>query len=106
MKHPVQGDLFASSAGASAESLRRFLSEAGNCRVDLTLTRNRVTMASVSFVTEGHARVRLHAQFITAPQEVFDLLRERARPYLFSNSLAHSIVMATLRALELLEDGD
>jgi hypothetical protein len=74
MGRAVQGDLFASAAGASAESLRRLLSEACNCRVDLTLTRNRVSMASVSFVTEGHARVRLHAQFLSAPPSVWETL--------------------------------
>jgi hypothetical protein len=79
VRRPVQGDLFASTAGTSGESLRRFLSEAGNCRVDLTLTRNRVSMASVVFVSEGHARVRLHAQFITAPQAIWDALADYLR---------------------------
>ncbi len=74
MSSPVQGDLFASSAGASAEALRRYLSENGNCRVDLKLTRNRVSMASLEFVREGHARVRLHEQFLRAPEEVWDAL--------------------------------
>ena len=73
---PIQGDLFASSAGSSAESLRRFLSEESRCRVDLALTRNRVSMASLVFVSEGHARVRLHAQFLTAPQDVWKALAE------------------------------
>ena len=41
---------------------------------------------------------------ITGPQAFIDLLRQRARPYLFSNSLAPSIVCATLAALELLEE--
>ena len=36
------------------------------------------------------------------PREVIGLLRQRSRPYLFSNSLAPSIAAATLRALELL----
>jgi len=79
MRPLVQGDLFASSAGASAEALRRFLSESSNCRVELTLTRNRVSMASLRFVTEGHVRVRLHAQFLTAPQEVWDALARYLR---------------------------
>ncbi len=39
---------------------------------------------------------------IVARQEVADLLRQRSRPYLFSNSLAPSVVGATLRAIELL----
>ena len=36
-------------------------------------------------------------------QEVIGLLRQRSRPYLFSNSLAPVVAGATLRALELLE---
>jgi len=44
--------------------------------------------------------------YIAGPQPVIDLLRQRARPYLFSNSLPSSIVMAGMRALELVEEGD
>ena len=36
------------------------------------------------------------------PRELVGMLRQRSRPYLFSNSLAPAIVGATLRALELL----
>jgi glycine C-acetyltransferase len=36
------------------------------------------------------------------PAEVIAMLRQRSRPYLFSNSLAPAVVGATLRALELL----
>ena len=39
---------------------------------------------------------------VTARQGVVDLLRQRSRPYLFSNSLAPAVVGATLKALELL----
>jgi glycine C-acetyltransferase len=39
---------------------------------------------------------------IAARQEMVDLLRQRSRPYLFSNSLAPVVAGATLRALELL----
>jgi glycine C-acetyltransferase len=39
---------------------------------------------------------------IAARQETVDLLRQRSRPYLFSNSLAPVVAGATLRALELL----
>jgi glycine C-acetyltransferase len=35
-----------------------------------------------------------------------DLLRQRARPYLFSNSLAPAIVAATLEVLDMIERGD
>jgi glycine C-acetyltransferase len=41
--------------------------------------------------------------FVAARQEVVDLLRQRARPYLFSNTLAPPIVGASLAALSLLE---
>ena len=37
-------------------------------------------------------------------KEVIGLLRQRSRPYLFSNSLAPAVVGATLRALELLTE--
>ncbi|UWQ97231.1 glycine C-acetyltransferase [Rhodobacteraceae bacterium M385] len=44
--------------------------------------------------------------YIAGPQPVIDLLRQRARPYLFSNSLPPSVVAAGLKALELVENGD
>jgi len=44
--------------------------------------------------------------YIAGPQPVIDLLRQRARPYLFSNSLPPSIVAAGIKALELVEHGD
>jgi glycine C-acetyltransferase len=39
---------------------------------------------------------------IAARREIVDLLRQRSRPYLFSNTLAPVVVGATLRALDLL----
>ncbi|WP_299672611.1 glycine C-acetyltransferase [uncultured Roseobacter sp.] len=44
--------------------------------------------------------------YIAGPQVVIDLLRQRARPYLFSNSLPPSIVAAGITALELVAQGD
>ncbi|MEP2532971.1 glycine C-acetyltransferase [Shimia sp.] len=43
--------------------------------------------------------------YIAGPQPVIDLLRQRARPYLFSNSLPPSIVAAGIEAIRLVEDG-
>lgn len=40
--------------------------------------------------------------YTSGKKEVIDLLRQRSRPYLFSNSLAPSIVMASLKTLEML----
>ncbi len=44
--------------------------------------------------------------YIAGPQPVIDLLRQRARPYLFSNSLPPAVVAAGLVALDLVEAGD
>ena len=41
--------------------------------------------------------------FTSASKEIIDILRQKSRPYLFSNSLAPSIVGAGLKAFELLE---
>jgi len=43
--------------------------------------------------------------YIAGPQPVIDLLRQRARPYLFSNSLPPSIVAAGLKSIQLVEQG-
>ncbi|MBN8566086.1 MAG: glycine C-acetyltransferase [Flavobacteriales bacterium] len=42
--------------------------------------------------------------YTTAKKEVIEILRQRSRPYLFSNSLAPSIVGASLKVFELLEN--
>ncbi|RMA42878.1 glycine C-acetyltransferase [Rhodophyticola porphyridii] len=44
--------------------------------------------------------------YIAGPQPVIDLLRQRARPYLFSNALPPAVCAAGLAALSLVEDGD
>ena len=44
--------------------------------------------------------------YIAGPQPVIDMLRQRARPYLFSNSLPPMIVAAGLEALDLVEESD
>jgi glycine C-acetyltransferase len=44
--------------------------------------------------------------FTCARQSVIDMLRQRSRPYLFSNSLAPAIAGASLTALDLVEQGD
>ncbi|MFD0982342.1 glycine C-acetyltransferase [Tropicimonas aquimaris] len=44
--------------------------------------------------------------YIAGPQAVVDLLRQRARPYLFSNSLPPSVVAAGLEVLRIVEEGD
>lgn len=44
--------------------------------------------------------------FIVAAQPIIDLLRQRARPYLFSNSLAPAVVAGSMKAIEVAENGD
>lgn len=44
--------------------------------------------------------------YIAGPQPVIDLLRQRARPYLFSNALPPAVVGAALVALEIVEAAD
>ena len=41
--------------------------------------------------------------YTSARQEIVDLLRQRSRPYLFSNTLAPSICAASLKVLDMLE---
>jgi glycine C-acetyltransferase len=44
--------------------------------------------------------------YIAGPQAVVDLLRQRARPYLFSNALPPMVVAAGLAALDIVEGAD
>lgn len=44
--------------------------------------------------------------YTTGKKEIIEMLRQRSRPYLFSNSLAPSIVGATIKVFEILEKDD
>lgn len=44
--------------------------------------------------------------FTTGPKEIIDMLRQRSRPYLFSNSVAPSIVGASLEMFRMLGESD
>ncbi|MFN3509009.1 MAG: glycine C-acetyltransferase [Allorhizobium sp.] len=44
--------------------------------------------------------------FIAGPKVAIDLLRQRARPYLFSNSLAPAVAAGSLKAIEIAESAD
>ncbi len=63
---------------------------------------DRVQILSGTF---GKALGGASGGYIAGPKPVVDLLRQRARPYLFSNALAPAICAATLTALDLLEGG-
>ena len=55
--------------------------------------------------TLGKAMGGASGGYTSGKKEVVEWLRQRSRPYLFSNSLAPSIVSASIRVLELLEQG-
>jgi glycine C-acetyltransferase len=44
--------------------------------------------------------------YVSGRREIVELLRQRARPYLFSNSIPPAVAAATLRALDLIERSD
>jgi glycine C-acetyltransferase len=54
--------------------------------------------------TLGKALGGASGGYTSGRQEIIDLLRQRSRPYLFSNTLAPPIVGASLRTLELLSE--
>ncbi|KND61696.1 2-amino-3-ketobutyrate coenzyme A ligase [Candidatus Burkholderia verschuerenii] len=56
--------------------------------------------------TLGKALGGASGGYVAAHQEIIDLLRQRSRPYLFSNTLAPSIAAASLKVLELLESDE
>ncbi|MEO8102081.1 MAG: glycine C-acetyltransferase [Betaproteobacteria bacterium] len=56
--------------------------------------------------TLGKALGGASGGYIAGRQAAIDLLRQRSRPYLFSNSLAPSIVAASLAVLTLLQSGE
>ncbi|PVE18456.1 MULTISPECIES: glycine C-acetyltransferase [unclassified Arthrobacter] len=62
---------------------------------------NRVDIYTGTF---GKALGGASGGYVAAHAEIVALLRQRARPYLFSNSLAPSIVAATLTALDLVQN--
>ena len=51
--------------------------------------------------TLGKALGGASGGYVAAHQEIVDLLRQRARPYLFSNAVAPSVVAGSMAALEL-----
>jgi glycine C-acetyltransferase len=56
--------------------------------------------------TLGKALGGASGGYTSGRREVIDWLRQRSRPYLFSNSLAPMIAATTLSVLDLLEQGD
>lgn len=69
----------------------------------LTGAGNRVDIISSTF---GKTLGGALGGFIAGPQPVIDLLRQRARPYLFSNALPPSVAAGAIKAIEIAEQAD
>ncbi|MFT2020460.1 glycine C-acetyltransferase [Streptomyces sp. 796.1] len=76
-----------------------FVGEHGGGTPELFGVRDRVDIVTG---TLGKALGGASGGYVAARAEIVELLRQRSRPYLFSNSLAPSIVGASLKVLELL----
>jgi glycine C-acetyltransferase len=70
---------------------------------DLAGVQDRVDIVSG---TLGKALGGASGGYISGRAEIVELLRQRSRPYLFSNAVAPSVVAGSLAALELLARGD
>ncbi|SEI11034.1 MULTISPECIES: glycine C-acetyltransferase [unclassified Leifsonia] len=80
-----------------------FIGEHGRGTPELCGVSDRVDIYTGTF---GKALGGASGGYVSSRREIVDLLRQRARPYLFSNTLAPSIVAGTLAALDLLEQSD
>jgi glycine C-acetyltransferase len=56
--------------------------------------------------TLGKALGGSHGGFTTGPRVLVEFLRQKSRPYLFSNTLPPAVVMGSLAAIDLLEKDD
>ncbi len=79
------------------------LGEKGRGTPDLTGVGGRVDIVTGTF---GKSLGGAMGGFVAAAQPVVDLLRQRARPYLFSNSLAPAVTGGSLKALEIAAAAD
>lgn len=77
-----------------------FIGKTGRGTVELKNVMDRVDIVTG---TLGKALGGAMGGYTTGPQEIIDLLRQRSRPYLFSNSLAPAIVGASLKVFDLIE---
>jgi glycine C-acetyltransferase len=81
-----------------------FVGEHGRGTPEYCGVEGRVDITTGTF---GKALGGASGGYVAARQEIVDLLRQRARPYLFSNTLAPAIVAGTIEALRLVsESGD
>ncbi len=77
-----------------------FIGKTGRGTVELKNVMHRVDLITS---TMGKALGGAIGGFTSGKKEIIEMLRQRSRPYLFSNSLAPHIVGATLTVLDMLE---
>ena len=65
---------------------------------------NVINQVDIITSTFGKALGGASGGFTSASKNIVDILRQRSRPYLFSNSLAPSIVNASITAIDLIEN--
>ena len=65
-------------------------------------------MNDVDIITStfGKALGGASGGFTTGTKEMIEMLRQKSRPYLFSNSLAPNIVYASIEAIKIIEESD
>ena len=78
-----------------------FIGKTGRGTLELKNVLNRVDIVTG---TLGKALGGAMGGYTTAKKEVIEILRQRSRPYLFSNSLAPAIVGASLKVFDLLSN--
>lgn len=79
------------------------LGEKGRGTPALTGVNQRVDIVTGTF---GKTLGGAMGGFIAASQPIIDLLRQRARPYLFSNSLAPAVTAGSFQAIQIAEAAD
>jgi len=77
-----------------------FIGKTGRGTVELKNVMGRVDIITG---TLGKALGGAMGGYTTGPKEIIEILRQRSRPYLFSNSLAPSIVGASLKVFEMID---
>ena len=80
-----------------------FIGENGKGSIEYCNVVNKVDIITSTF---GKALGGASGGFTSANKEITTLLRQRSRPYLFSNTLAPVITYTTIKAIDMLENSD
>jgi glycine C-acetyltransferase len=78
-----------------------FIGKTGRGTVELKKVMDRVDIVTGTF---GKALGGAMGGYTTGKKEIIEILRQRSRPYLFSNSLAPAIVGASLKVFDLISE--